>query len=158
MPRLMSVALTLEQVRDRSKTVTRRKSWMQKGRFMLAPGDPLVLCEKVQGRKPGEPLVRIVTVTVVSVRRERLDAITPADVIAEGFPEYTPAWFVAFFCGTHPACLPSTVVTRIEWRYPGPLDTAPGGSGQESGATLETRAVRCPDLQAAGAEAGDRDG
>ena len=118
MPRLMAVALTLEQVRNRSKTVTRRKSWMQKGRFMLAPGDPLVLCEKVQGRKPGEPLVRIVTVTVVSVRRERLDAITPADVIAEGFPSYTPDQFVAFFCRTHRGCGPAGLVTRIQWAYP----------------------------------------
>jgi hypothetical protein len=127
----MAVALTVEQVKDRSKTVTRRRSWMQKGRFMLAPGDPLVLCEKVQGRKPGEPIVRIVTVTVVSVRRERLDAITPADVIAEGFPEYTPAGFVGFFCDTHKGCQPGTEVTRIEWAYPGPLDDNDRNGDQE---------------------------
>jgi hypothetical protein len=115
----MAVALTLEQVRDRSKTVTRRKSWMQKGRFMLAPGGPLVLCEKVQGREPGEPLVRIVTVTVVGVRRERLDAVTPADVIADGFREYTPDLFVAFFCRAHLGCGSAGMVTRIQWAYPG---------------------------------------
>jgi hypothetical protein len=125
----MSVALTIPQVRDRSKTVTRRKGWTYRdGRPMVAPGDPLTLCEKVQGRKPGEPLVRIVTVTVVSVRRERLDEITPADVTAEGFPQYTVAEFVSFFCDTHNGCEPGTVVTRIQWAYPGgpasPQDSA----------------------------------
>ncbi len=85
MARLMAVALTVPQVRDRSKTVTRRDGWL-----MLKPGDPLTLCEKVRGRKPGEPLVRIADVTVVSVRREPLNAITAADVADEGFPQMPP--------------------------------------------------------------------
>lgn len=114
MPRLMAVALTTSQVRDRSKTVTRRLGW----RF-LKPGDRLTLCAKVRGRKPGEPLDRIVTVTVTSVRREALDAITAADVTAEGFPQMTPAEFIAFFCATHRGCAPGTEVTRIQWRYLG---------------------------------------
>lgn len=131
MPRLMSVALTIPQVRDQSKTVTRRKGWTYRdGRVMVAPGDPLTLCEKVQGRKPGEPLVRIVTVTVVSVRRERLDAITPADVTAEGFPQYTPGQFIKFFCASHEGCEPGTVITRIGWAYPGGLASPPGGGGE----------------------------
>lgn len=81
MPRLMSIALTTDQVRRRTKTQTRRVGWL-----MIAPGDQLTLCPKVRGRRAGEPLERIVTVDVVDVRRERLDAITPADVTAEGFP------------------------------------------------------------------------
>jgi hypothetical protein len=111
--RLMAVALTTRQVRDRSKTVTRRLGWR-----MLAPGDPLTLCEKVQGRKPGEPLIRIAEVTVVSVRREPLNAITAEDVAAEGFPQMTVTAFVSFFCETHKGCEPGTVVTRIQWAYP----------------------------------------
>lgn len=106
----MSVALTVPQVRDRSKTVTRRDGWL-----ILKPGDPLTLCEKVRGRQKGEPLVRITTVQVVSVRREPLNAITPQDVAAEGFPGWTPERFVSFFTGT-----------RIEWRYADPPDSAPG--------------------------------
>jgi hypothetical protein len=106
-----SVSLTERQVRDRTKTVTRRVGWL-----MLRVGDQLTLCRKVMGRRPGEPLERIVTVKVTAVRRERLDAITVADVAAEGF-EMTPAEFVSFFCGTHKGCLPSNEVTRIEWRY-----------------------------------------
>lgn len=110
MPRLMSVALTETAVRERRKTVTRRLGW----RF-LKPGDHLTLCRKVMGRKPGDPLVRIVDVEVIDVRRERLDAITAADVRREGF-NWPPEDFVAFFC-QHMRCHPTTDVTRIEWRY-----------------------------------------
>jgi hypothetical protein len=111
-PRLMAVSLTQAQVRDRSKTVTRRAGWR-----MLRAGDRLTLCAKVMGRRPGESLVRIADVEVTSVRRERLDAITAADVTAEGFPQMTPAEFTAFFCATHRGCHSGTEVTRIEWRY-----------------------------------------
>ena len=86
---------------------------------MLRAGDQLTLCRKVMGRKAGEPLERINAVKVVSVRREALDAITAADVAAEGFPQWTPAEFVAFFCRTHRGCHPGTEITRIEWRYLG---------------------------------------
>jgi hypothetical protein len=120
MPRLMSVALTEDQVRARSKTVTRRAGWL-----MLKPGDRLTLCRKCMGRKKGEPLVRIVDVEVLSVRRERLDAITRAEVDAEGFPRLSPAEFVAFFCGSHKGCEPDTEVTRIEWRYLDPESVLP---------------------------------
>lgn len=98
MPRLMSVAFTEPAVRDRRKTVTRRKGW----RFLRA-GDRLTLCRKVMGRQTGEPLVRIAEVWVVSVRREPLDRITADEVAREGFPGMSP-----------------DIVTRIEWIY---LDT-----------------------------------
>jgi hypothetical protein len=111
MSRLMSVALTEEQVRRREKTVTRRLGWL-----FLKPGDRLTLCRKVMGRKKGEPLVRIAEVEVVSVRRELLSAISAADVAYEGFMRYNRAQFIAFFCGAMKVT-PDTVVTRIEWRY-----------------------------------------
>ena len=111
MPRLMSVALTEQAVRERRKTVTRRLGWQ-----MLAAGDLITLCRKVMGRKAGEPLVRICDVRVVDVRREPLDTITAADVAAEGFEDQTPAQFVTFFT-THMRCTPATMVTRIEWAY-----------------------------------------
>lgn len=112
MPRLMSVSLTEDQVRARSKTVTRRLGWQY-----LRPGDRITLCRKVMGRRPGEPLVRIVDVEVLDIHRERLDAITVDEVTAEGFQTWTTAEFVDFFCATHRGCTPSTVITRIEWRY-----------------------------------------
>lgn len=113
MPRLMSVALTTEQVRARRKTVTRRVGWQ-----VLKPGDLLTLCPKVRGRRAGEPLERIVTVEVVSIRREQLDHITPEDVVAEGFPDMTPTEFVEFFTATHRGVTASTEITRVEWQYP----------------------------------------
>lgn len=85
---------------------------------MLKPGDELTLCPKVRGRRAGEPLERIVTVEVVSVRREPLSAITAADTIAEGFPSMSPQEFVEFFCATHKGVQPDTEITRIEWAYP----------------------------------------
>ena len=124
MARLMSVAYTEQAVRERRKTVTRRLGW----RF-LKPGDRLTLCRKVMGRKPGEPLVRIVDVEVVSVRREPLCAMTDRDVIREGiapfddrFDEwdwrgYPPATsFVSWYAWTFNHD-PYDDVTRIEWRY-----------------------------------------
>lgn len=112
----MSVALTEEAVRDRSKTVTRRLGWT-----FLKPGDRLTLCRKVQGRRRQtdltiEPLVRLAEVEVVSVRRERLTAITPEDVVREGFPDWTTVNFRVFFAQAMK--VPSDAeVTRIEWRY-----------------------------------------
>ena len=117
MPRLMSVSLTEQQVRDRSKTVTRRMGWL-----MLQPSTRLTLCRKVMGRKRGEPLVRIVDVEVLDVRRERLDTITTEDVQAEGFPGMTPQEFAEFFCSSHKGCTPASTVTRIRWRYIDPPD------------------------------------
>lgn len=113
MARLMSVALTTEQVRARQKTVTRRAGWT-----VLKPGDLVTLCPKVRGRRAGEPLERIVTVEIVSVRRERLDTITAQDVIAEGFPDMSPAEFVDFFTKSHRGVTAATEITRVEWRYP----------------------------------------
>lgn len=113
MPRLMSVSLTEDAVRERSKTVTRRLGWL-----FLKPGDRLTLCRKVMGRKAGEPLVRIVDVEVVAVRREPLYMIRldDSDVTREGFPGKTGRWFEEFFC-EHMRCHPTDKVTRIEWRY-----------------------------------------
>jgi hypothetical protein len=111
MSRLMSVALTTDAVRKRTKTVTRRLGWT-----FVKEGDTLTLCAKVQGRRPGEPLDRIAEVQVTSVRREPLRAITAEDVRREGFTGHTPRFFIAMFCEAM-RCTPETLVTRIEWRY-----------------------------------------
>lgn len=111
MPRLMSVSLTEDAVRERRKTVTRRLGWEH-----LKVGERLTLCRKVMGRRPGEPLVRICDVEVIEVRRERLDAVTLADVAREGFRGYDVDAFVEFFC-REMSCTPETTLTRIEWRY-----------------------------------------
>lgn len=131
MSRLMSVNLTEAAVRERRKTVTRRLGWWEnkRGHRILKVGDKLTLCPKVQGRRRGdivEPLDRIVEVTVIDIRRERLDAITREDVAREGWNVEPlgpgPAavnLFTEFFC-EHMGCTPDTIVTRIEWAYPTP--------------------------------------
>lgn len=109
--RNISFALTTAQIRARTKDVTRRMGWL-----MLRAGDRLMACEKCMGRKAGQPLVRLCVIEVVTVRRERLDRITAAEVAREGFPEWTPAQFVDFFCAAN-GCKPSTTITRIVFRY-----------------------------------------
>lgn len=122
MSRLMSVAFTEQAVIERRKTVTRRKGW----RF-LNPGDHLMLVRKAMGRKPGEPLVRLAEVEVVSVRREPLSLLTVAvfgipvygvrEVRLEGFPGMKPAEFVRRYFTEAQGMTEDDMVTRIEWRY-----------------------------------------
>lgn len=125
MPRLMSVAMTKQAVVERRKTVTRRKGWWtdKNGRRILKPGDRLTLCEKVQGRKPGEPLVRLCDVEVISVRREPLRNVaryslqTWPEVVAEGFPGMSAEEFIQTFFVDAQGIQFDDDVTRIEWRY-----------------------------------------
>lgn len=134
MARLMSVAFTEQAVRARRKTVTRRKGWWtdKNGRHLVKVGDRITLCRKVMGRKAGEPLVRLVDVEVIDVRREPLRRLTeetfegvPTDyaineVRREGFPRMSPEDFVEKFFIAAQGIYPDQLVTRIEWRY---LDT-----------------------------------
>lgn len=116
----MSVTFTEQAVIERRKTVTRRKGWL-----FVKPGDRLTLCRKVMGRKPGEPLVRICEVEVVSVIRCPLRMVrTPGELTKEGFPELEE-WpgpyrgaktFIEWYF--EPQGLGwDDDVTRIEWRY-----------------------------------------
>lgn len=108
--RQISFFLTEPQFRAGTKDVTRRLGWKN-----LKPGDRLMGVRKSQGLKAGEHPVELGEVEVVSVRLERLDAITQPDVEREGFYLSTPAQFVEMFC-EHMKCEPSTEVTRIEFR------------------------------------------
>lgn len=108
--RLMSFALTTPQFLDGSKDVTRRLNWLK-----TKAGDRIRAVKQVQGIKLGEKVVDLGVIEVVSVRRERLDAITPDDVRREGYPGMSPFQFVEMF-GRKMGCQPSTVVTRIEFR------------------------------------------
>lgn len=111
--RNISFSLTKPQFLDRSKDVTRRLGWGN-----LTPGQDLMACEKCQGIKPGEKVVHLGQIIVMSAWEERLDKMTSninygqEEVIREGFPDLTPAEFVAMFCKFN-KCLPSQLVTRI---------------------------------------------
>lgn len=108
----MSFALTTEQIRKRTKTVTRRL-----GSSTAKVGEMRQPVVKRQGLKKGEKVTKINgPIVFTDVRREPLNAITPDDVVREGFPGMTPAEFVAMFC-RHGRCTPNTEVARIEFRY-----------------------------------------
>lgn len=109
--RLMSFMLTTAQILDRSKTVTRRLGWEE-----LAPGTRLKAVEKAMGLKNGERVNVLAEIEVVSVTQERLSLISAEDCAREGFPDLTPAQFVAMFC-EHMRCKPTRRVNRIEFRY-----------------------------------------
>lgn len=117
MPRNMSVTLTMQQVLDRLKDVTRRLGWE-----FLEEGDVINLVEKCMGLKKGEKLNRICQVRIKSVRRERLDRMITEpgygkdECRREGFPDMNPQQFVDMFC-RHMKCTPDTEVTRIEFEY-----------------------------------------
>ena len=104
--------MTTRQFRDRSKDVTRRCGWLN-----LKAGTRLQGVVKGMGLKKGEHPEALGIIEVVSVGREQLNAITQQEVVREGFPNMTPAEFVAMFCNGHRGCTPETIVTRIEYRY-----------------------------------------
>lgn len=124
--RNISFALTTQQIRNQSKTVTRRIGWK-----FLTIGDLLQPIEKGQGIKKGEHVKKIgPPIRVTRVTRERLDRLISepeygrAEVAAEGFstPRYefperhTPTGFVSFFCSSH-GCQQWDEVTRVEFKY-----------------------------------------
>ena len=111
MPRNMSFSLTTEQVRNHTKTVTRRTGWK-----FLKPGDIVNAVEKGQGLKKGEKIRKICKIRIVSVRSEPLSDITKADCIKEGFPEMSPVEFVLMF-SIHNKVFARSPVNRIEFEY-----------------------------------------
>lgn len=118
--RNMSFMLTERQVREGTKTVTRRLGW-----WFLKPGDRLMACVKCQGLGKGGKIQKIRVIEVVSVIHEQLFKIITqwgySDVIKEGFPrethpEMNPIAFVEMF-EDHMGCEQWDVVNRIEFKY-----------------------------------------
>jgi hypothetical protein len=123
--RNMSFALTTAQIRNRTKTVTRRIGWT-----FLKPGDRLRAVVQCQGLKKGEHVEELALLRVESVRVEPLRALLTdldygiAEVRREGFagpPLYSsPLAFVEFFQNTHRAKARPGLdapVTRIAFSY-----------------------------------------
>ena len=120
--RSISFMLTTDQVRDRSKTVTRRTGWEN-----LKPGTLLLAVVKGMGLKKGERMEPLAVICVESVCREPLHFMTADlgygfdEIRREGFAFHPifgwPSMWVDMFCRAHKDCTPETVVTRIEFRY-----------------------------------------
>ena len=110
--RLMSFRLTVEQMRARTKTVTRRFGWWE-----LKPGDVVQPVVKAQGLRKGEHVEKIgPPIRIVATRVEPLDAITAAECVLEGFPDRTPHQFAAMFV-VHYSCGYGDLVNRIEFEF-----------------------------------------
>lgn len=121
--RNISFSLTTEQVRNHTKTVTRRLGWNN-----VKPGELLQACVKCQGIKKGQHPEKICVIRVKSVNRERLDSININGNLSsynrcplcecrdEGFPGMFPGEFIRMFCD-HNGCNPDDLVTRIEFEY-----------------------------------------
>ena|SRR3990167_2357984 len=120
----MSFALTTEQVKAGTKTVTRRMGWRT-----LQPGTLIQPVRKGMGLKPGEKIerlrgpIRVTGVTLEPLRRMMDDPkYGIEECIREGFGEVPIYEFVQMFCGTHKGCTPDSIVTRIEFEYlPDPI-------------------------------------
>lgn len=110
MPRRMSFALTKQQMRDGTKSVTRRLGW----RFAKV-GDRALAVSKAQGLKRGEQPEVFGLIEFTEVSRPLLWPITQQEVDREGFPDKSPREFVAMFC-EHMRCTPLTPVTRIAFK------------------------------------------
>jgi len=93
--RNISFSHTIEQMKNRTKFVTRRLGW----KFLL-PGMHVMACEKCMGLQKGEKIVRLGVIEIVDVHREMLVAhITKEEVIKEGFPDMSPEEFIWDFIG-----------------------------------------------------------
>lgn len=114
--RNMSFSMTTEQVRNRTKTVTRRFGW-----WSLKPGTKLWAVEKAQGLKKGEKVKRICQIEIVGTWTEQAQDIMyygpflSKELRLEGFPDSTSAAFIDMLCkGGHSPC---DDVNRIEFKY-----------------------------------------
>ena len=116
--RNISASMTKAQVVARSKFETRRLGWWnhEKNEPRVKTGDRLRVVEKCMGLKKGEKHKELAIVEVVESWREPLNSISKGEVEREGFPDMTPAEFVAMFCKAM-RCKPDTVVTVIWWSY-----------------------------------------
>ena len=111
MPKNMAFSITIHQMYECTKTVTRRLEW-----GYLKPGDTVCAVERSRGLKKGEGVKKIGLIEIQSVIRERLDQITHEDCIREGFPDMTPEQFVDMFMRAS-GCSSSQIVNRISFKH-----------------------------------------
>lgn len=118
MTRRMSCSMTIDAVRDRTKTVTRRHvdTWKD-----LKPGDRLTLVEKGMGLPKGAKQVVLAEVEVVSVGVTPLALIHAEGTAREGLGHMSTHQFVEFWVGSHGYRNATDAMDvpcrRIEWRY-----------------------------------------
>jgi hypothetical protein len=118
MPRNMSFAKTTEQIRARTKTVTRRFGWAN-----LKPGDIVNAVEQSQGLKKGERVVILGQLRIKDVRVEPLNRLLHEsgygrnEVNKEGFPELPVYMFVSLIVEMRKLKSSAVPIRRIEFEY-----------------------------------------
>jgi hypothetical protein len=124
----ISFALTTDQVRQRTKTRTRRDGWLWLVKLFeenlpmksgLPRDDGVILrgIVKGQGLKKGEHPERITCIKATAARREPLNWITAEAVTREGFPGKDPDWFIHMYCDANGG-EPNQEITAIQFTYP----------------------------------------
>ena len=119
----MSCSMTVDAVRDRTKTVTRRHvdTWRD-----LKPGDRLILIEKGMGLPKGARQVVLAEVEIVDVRVETILNVLDEGRACEreGLPHMDPRAFLRFWLDGHGYRAVRhyddavfVQCRRIEWRY-----------------------------------------
>ena len=110
--RNMSFFMTTEQVRNQTKTVTRRFGW-----WFAKVGDVYQPVVKSQGLKKGEKIEKINgPIEVVSTEEMPLNYVTKPDLIREGFPKMERWEFIGMLMKVR-KCTISEPVNRIEFKY-----------------------------------------
>lgn len=113
----MSFALTTDQIKNQTKTVTRRNGWKN-----LKPGDLIQPVVKCMGLQKGEKQELIgKPIKVISISVQRLYQITKTDLIKEGFPNMTTEDFITLYCKAN-KCDRKEQVNRIEFEYTDPTN------------------------------------
>ena len=109
--RNMSFMLTTEQIRNQTKTVTRRLGW-----WFLKPGDRVMACVKCQGIPKGGTIEKICEIEIVSIKKVFLFDMDSGEAALEGFPHMWGSQFVTMFC-KEMRCKRTVDVNRIEFKY-----------------------------------------
>lgn len=108
--RLMSFAATTDQMRARTKRVTRRRGWKH-----AKVGMRVMAVVKARGLQRAD-MEELGVIEFTDVRREPLMEVTQADVELEGFPWLPVQGFIEHFCDIA-GCGPEEEVTRIAFRF-----------------------------------------
>ncbi len=109
--RNMAFFLTTAAIRDHTKTHTIRANWQ-----WLTPGTHLAACVKTRGLKLGQRPTVLAEIIVDTVAVRPLDSITQEEVIAEGFPTWTPTQFIQWL-SLKIHCQPTAPLTFISFHY-----------------------------------------
>ena len=103
--------MTTEQIKNRTKTITRRLGWL-----FLKERELVQAVEKCQGLKKGERVKRLAVIRINHIMRIKLCFIPTDDCAKEGFPEMSPEQFIRMFCKAN-KCKRDVQVTRIDFEY-----------------------------------------